>query len=469
MDNHLGAKKDSATQTESPHSQFTGDLSSAGHSGLSAAAPAASLHSPAESPSSVVAGPDQCLYKEPSFAVRDGQDLYHNLQEADASVSCEKVLTPEGTASQQQGQQQQHGRVSAGTQTAMLAIPNTSNRPRRRSQEHAASWTLAGSPAPASPFANAQEEDFTFAGSRGADLPGASSASTQPGTSPGQDSLFALRHNHSSASQQAQHVQQEQRQSFPMADSESTPRTRRSLESADSAYTAMHAERQQAANARRAGAAAPAPSAEPPAQPALHVHAQQEPAGDGASEPTGPYSAASSMVMSPVVGQQVRSTSLPCVISDFSSPDASRQAVRYLQGSLPPEFPFTASIHACFACVNGSDTMAGYTLTEKALPPAAKAPAQPIPSDRALGPRGRGARSCSSAFSSPEEAGPGSCACGAVTAQATPPALHWQRHAAAGDLCPAAWAENHAQPNSPADRDPPRRGVLPTCPQTWYC
>lgn len=348
MDNHLGAKKDSATQTESPHSQFAGDLSSAGHSGLSAAAPAASLHSTAESPSSIVAGPDQCLYKEPSFAVRDVQDLYHSPQEADASVSCEAALVAEGTASQRQGQQQQqHGRVSAGTQTATLAIPSTGNRPRRRSQEHAASWTLAGSPAPASPFANAQEDDFTFAGSRGADLPGASSASTQPGTSPGQDSLFALRHNHSSASQQAQHVQQEQRQSSPMADSESMPRARRSLESADSAYTAMHAERQQAANARRAGAAAPAPSAEPPAQPALHVHAQQEPAGDSASEPTGPYSATSSMVMSPVVGQQVQSTSLPNVMREFSSTDAGRQAVRYLQSSLPPECPFTASIHAC--------------------------------------------------------------------------------------------------------------------------
>ena len=368
VDNHLDAKKDSATQTESLHSQHTGKLSSAGLSGLSAAAPAASLHSMAESPSSVVAGPDQRLYKEPSFAVRDGQDLYHSPQKANAFVSCEPALAAEETASLQQLQQQPYGRVSAGTQTATLAISSTSNRPHRKTQEHAASWTLAGSPAPASPFANAQEDDFTFAGSLGAHLPGASSASTQPGSSPGQDSLFALRHNHSSASQQAQHAQQEQRQSSPMADSESTPRARRSLESADSAYTAMHAERQQAANALRSGTAAAAPSAEPPAQPALHVRARQEPAGDGASEVTGAYSAASSMVMSPVVGQEVRSRSLPrsisYVMSDLSSPNASRHAVRYLQSSLLPKCPFTAGIHALFACVDGDDTMAGYILTQ---------------------------------------------------------------------------------------------------------
>ena len=83
---------------------------------------------------------------------------------------------------------------------------------------------MAGNPAPASPFATAQEDDFTFSDScasqRGAaqpDLPGMGSASTQPGTSPGQDSLFALRQEESSASQQ----QEPQREESPTRSSSS--------------------------------------------------------------------------------------------------------------------------------------------------------------------------------------------------------------------------------------------------------
>lgn len=208
--------------------------------------------------------------------------------------------------------------VPAVTQAQAIAIPvqgeRDLSRSRRSSQEQPSSWTRAGMPAPASPFATAEDDDdFTFSGSRATEgdparleLPGFSSASTQPGTSPGQDSLFALRQQASSASQQAQ---QDQRRSSRMADG-ALGRARRSLESADSAYTAMHAERQHQVEqlALRGGAA---PAARPEAasdagRSAVHDQSQHQASCDGRSDLTPGYSQASSMALSPVVGRPVR-------------------------------------------------------------------------------------------------------------------------------------------------------------------
>ena len=162
-------------------------------------------------------------------------------------------------------------------------------------------------PTPASPFAVA-DEDFTFDGSRASErdgghsvLPGLSSLSMQPGTSPGQESMFALRQWESSTSQQAQH---ERRASSPMTDNGSG-RGRRSLESADSAYTAMHAERQHNVelNALRGNAAAAVHPASDAGKSAAHDHALQ--LSDGRSDLAAGYSRDSSMVMSPVIGLPV--------------------------------------------------------------------------------------------------------------------------------------------------------------------
>lgn len=273
-------------------------------SGLSGVTPTSPMHS-APSPAQPVAVPaQQPLYKEPSFAVTDGHDLYPSSEKAEAPKPCEAMLTAETSPGEQHS-------VPIATQTGAVAIPirgdGTSSQSRRSCQEQPSSWKMAGMPAPASPFA-AADEDFTFDGSRASErdgghsvLPGLSSLSIQPGTSPGQESMFALRQSESSTSQQAQH---EQRASSPMTDNGSG-RGRRSLESADSAYTAMHAERQHNVelNALRGNAAAAVHPVSDAGRSAAHDHALQ--LSDGHSDLTAGYSAESSMVMSPVIGLPV--------------------------------------------------------------------------------------------------------------------------------------------------------------------
>lgn len=285
----------SSTQTESPTSQLGGKLSSMDFSGLSFTAPASPVSYPA-----AAAAVQTSLYKEPSFAVTSCPDVHHSAQ-PEASRASEPI-----PASSQQADGQQHGqpgRASTEAQTEALAIPGkgrrTEDHSRRSSIEQPSSWTMAGTPAPASPFAmaNDDEEDFTFSGSRasqGAEAPAHPPASaSSPTTSPSGNSLFALRQKESSASQQ------DRRQESP-APSSASGHGRRSLESADSAYTAMHAARQQNLADWSAATAAAHPEA---ANGTEHV-----PASDCTPDLTGAYSAASSMPMSPVIGDTVRKT-----------------------------------------------------------------------------------------------------------------------------------------------------------------
>ena len=317
-DGHIGGHLDGkprvsgTTQTESSNSQHDGKLSSMNFSGLSGETPISPMHS-APSPAQPVAVPaQQPLYKEPSFAVTDGRDLYHSPENAEASKPCEAMLTAETSP------EEQHS-VPIAAQTGAVAIPirggGTPNQSRRSCQEQPSSWKMAGMPTPASPFAVA-DEDFTFDGSRASErdgghsvLPGLSSLSMQPGTSPGQESMFALRQWESSASQQAQH---ERRASSPTSDN-GLGRGRRSLESGDSAYTAMHAERQHNVelNALRGNAAAAVHLASDAGRSAAHDACTNDTSGhalrqsDGRSDLTAGHSRESSTVMSPVIGLPV--------------------------------------------------------------------------------------------------------------------------------------------------------------------
>ncbi len=302
----------SATQTDSIFGQ-EGKLSSpdlSDMSGLSVTAPTLPEDSTGGPAQSMPAHVQQPLYKEPSFAVTDGQDLCHSPLPSDSSKAYEASTA---------GQRSSHQELAmiAGAQAQAIAIPVQSGRnpsqSRRSSQEQPSSWTRAGMPAPASPFATAEDDDFTFSGSRATEgdtgrleLPGFSSASTQPGTSPGQDSLFALRQRDSSASQQ------EQRHSSRLVDG-GGGRARRSLESADSAYTAMHAQRQQNEQlALRGGAAAAARSdAASDAERSAAQHLpQHEASSEGQFDIMPGYSQASTMTASPVVGRPVCCTAL---------------------------------------------------------------------------------------------------------------------------------------------------------------
>ena len=299
----------SATQTDSIFGQHEGKLSSpdlSDMSGLSVTAPTLPEHSAGTPAQSMPAQMQQPLYKEPSFAVTDGQDLYH-------------VPLPFDVRTAGQRSSDQESAMPAGAQAQAIAIPvqsgRNSSQSRRSSHEQPSSWTRAGVPAPASPFATAEDDDFTFSGSRATEgdtgrleLPGFSSASTQPGTSPGQDSLFALRQRESSASQQ------EQRHSSRLADGAGGRAARRSLESADSAYTAMHAQRQQNEQlALRGGAAAAGrpDAASDPGKSTAPDLPQHEASSEGHSDIMPGYSQASSMTASPVVGRPVRCTALP--------------------------------------------------------------------------------------------------------------------------------------------------------------
>ena len=249
------------------------------------------------------------------MTMTDGPNLCHSPQPREASKPCEA-----GSAAQVGSDQQV--RTSSAAQAQAVAIPiqggKMPSQSSKSSQEQPSSWTRAGMPAPASPFATAEDEDFTFSGSRATEgdaarfeLPDFSSASTQPGTSPGQESLFGLRQRESSASQQAK-----QRQSSRMAD-EPVGWARRSLESGDSAYTAMHAERQHQVEqlALRGGAAAARPAADGDAgRTAAHEQSQEEASCDGRSDLAPDYSQASSMTASPVIGRPVRCrTYTPCL------------------------------------------------------------------------------------------------------------------------------------------------------------
>ena len=303
----------SATQTESPNSKTDGELSSMNLSDMSLAVPAASIQGPAGPSDSSAAFVPQGLYKEPSFAVTGVPEMHPGPQAQEPPRACEPMLSPVREAD---SQQEQAGHSAAAAQTEAVAIPSRGSRlstqSRRASQEQPSSWTMAGNPAPASPFATAQEDDFTFSGScasqRGAaqpDLPGAGSASTQPGTSPGQDSLFALRQKESSASQQ----QEPQRQESPTRSS-SSGRWQRSLESGDSAYNAMHAQRRQQQQAVRNTAGqspvhAQVMSAETQSAPEQDT-LQQQASGSRLSAETDDCSNMSSMMYSPVTGPPVR-------------------------------------------------------------------------------------------------------------------------------------------------------------------
>ena len=306
----------SATQTESNFGQHEGKLSSpdlSDMSGLSVTGPTLPEHGTGSPAQSMPADVQQPLYKEPSFAVTAGQDLYHSPLPSDASKACKASPAAQRSSDQEIA-------MPAAAQAQAIAIPvqsgRTPSQSRRGSYEQPSSWTRAGVPAPASPFATAEDDDFTFSGSRATEgdtgrleLPGFSSASTQPGTSPGQDSLFALRQRESSASQQ------EQRNSSRLADG-AAGRARRSLESADSAYTAMHAQRQQNEQlALRGGAAAAArpDAASDPGKSAAHDLPQHEASSEGHSDLMPGYSQASSMTASPVVGRPVRCTPLQCL------------------------------------------------------------------------------------------------------------------------------------------------------------
>ena len=285
-------------------------------SDMSLAVPAASIQGPAGPSDSSAAFVPQGLYKEPSLAVTGDPEMHPGPQAQEPPRACEPMLSPVREA---ESPQEQAGRSAAAAQTEAVAIPGRGSRlstqSRRASQEQPSSWTMAGNPAPASPFATAQEDDFTFSDScasqRGAaqpDLPGMGSASTQPGTSPGQDSLNALRQKESSASQQ----QEPQRQESPMRSS-SSGRWQRSLESGDSAYNAMHAQRrqqqqQQAAVRNTAGpssAAAQVMNAETQSAPEQDT-LQQQASGSRLSAETDDCSNMSSMMYSPVTGPPVR-------------------------------------------------------------------------------------------------------------------------------------------------------------------
>ena len=294
-------------RTDSTFGQHEGKLSSpelSDMSGLSVTAPALTEHSTGSLAEPMPAHAQQPLYKEPSFAVTDTPDMYHSPLPSEAAKACEAGAVAHAGPCQQIA-------VPAATQAQAIAIPVQGGRDlsqsRRSSHEQPSSWTRAGMPAPASPFATAEDDDFTFSGSRAtegdhparSELPGSSSASTQPGTSPGQESLFALRQQESSASQQGQRL----------ADS-APARARRSLESADSAYTAMHAERQHQVEqlALRGGASAAArpEAASVTGRSAMHDHSQHQASCDDRSDLTPGYSQASSMALSPVVGRPVR-------------------------------------------------------------------------------------------------------------------------------------------------------------------
>ena len=291
-------------------------------SDMSLAVPAASIQGPAGPSDSSAAFVPQGLYKEPSLAVTGDPEMHPGPPAQEPPRACEPMLSPVREA---ESPQEQAGRSAAAAQTEALAIPGRGSRlsaqSRRASQEQPSSWTMAGNPAPASPFATAQEDDFTFSGScasqRGAaqpDLPGVGSASTQPGTSPGQDSLFALRQKESSASQQQEH----QRQESPTRSS-SSGRWQRSLESGDSAYNAMHAQRQQQLQqqqqqqqqqavrsaAGQSPAAAQVMDAETQSAPEQDT-LQQQASGSRLSAETDDCSNMSSMMYSPVTGPPVR-------------------------------------------------------------------------------------------------------------------------------------------------------------------
>ena len=294
-------------------------------SDMSLAVPAASIQGPAGPSDSSAAFVPQGLYKEPSLAVTGNPEMHPGLPSQEPPRACEPMLSP---VSEADSQQEQAGRVNATAQTEALAIPGRGSRlsaqSRRASQEQPSSWTMAGNPAPASPFATAQEDNFTFSGScasqRGAaqpDLPGAGSASTQPGTSPGQDSLFALRQKESSASQQQEH----QRQESPMRSS-SSGRWQRSLESGDSAYNAMHAQRQQQQQQQQQQAVRNTAGQSSAAAQVMHAETQSAPeqdtlqqhaSGSRLSAETDACSNMSSVMYSPVTGPPVRpSPPSPC-------------------------------------------------------------------------------------------------------------------------------------------------------------
>ena len=304
----------SATHTESSLGPHEGKLSSpdmSDMSGLSGTIPTLLEHRTGSSAQPMPVPAQQPLYKEPSFAVTmtDSPSLYHSSQPSDAQKACES-----GTSSQRGSDQQVAKPAVAQAQAVAIPIQGvkSASQSRRSSQEQPSSWTRAGMPAPASPFATAEDEDFTFSGSRApegdaarSELPGFSSASTQPGTSPGQDSLFGLRQRESSASQQAK-----QQQSSRMTD-DPVGWPRRSLESGDSAYTAMHAERQHqveqlALRGSAAAAARPEAASDAGRTPAHEQLQQQEASCDGRSDLTPDYSQASSMTASPVIGRPVR-------------------------------------------------------------------------------------------------------------------------------------------------------------------
>ena len=299
----------SATQTDSALGHDEGKLSSPDMSGLSGTAPEMGGHSTVSQGQPTPTFPLQPLYKELSLAVTDGADLDHSAQPADAPKA--------GSAkSMQKRSSAQQGSQPAAAQPGAVAVPiqvgKNLSQSCNSSLQQPSSWTRPGMPAPASPFATDEEEDFTFSGSRASEqeavrsgLPGASSASTQPGTSPGQDSLFALRQRESSVSQEAQ---QEQWLSSLVADG--APRMgRRNLESADSAYTAMHADRQHQAEqlALQSGtAAAIRTQAASDGGSGAAPDRSQLVSCDGCSDRMRDYSQGSSMMMSPVVGLPVR-------------------------------------------------------------------------------------------------------------------------------------------------------------------
>ena len=316
-------------------------------SDMSLAVPAASIQGPAGPSDSSAAFVPQGLYKEPSLAVTGNPEMHPGPPSQEPPRACEPMLSP---VSEVDSQQEQAGRIAAAAQTEAVAIPSRGSRlsaqSRRTSQEQPSSWTMAGNPAPASPFATAQEDDFTFSGScasqRGAaqpDLPGAGSASTQPGTSPGQDSLFALRQKESSASQQQEH----QRQESPTRSS-SSGRWQRSLESGDSAYNAMHAQRQQQQAARatagQSSAAAQVMSAETQSAPEQDT-LQQHASGSRLSAETDDCSNMSSMMYSPVTGPPVRpcppSSCQHCLLQCCSSACQMPHRVGCLHACLPME------------------------------------------------------------------------------------------------------------------------------------